>query len=177
MPWLPPPPAIVYVMPDQTTTAPPPQAPPKAAVQGSTFVCDETGVIRCYVTENVTAKTRVDNMRVIAKYLWLVAERNRSFYATWREKLPSAAYEVVRRIKSFPYLPYGDMYAIIDMQLIIEEERNKIVVRYPKRPDKNQHDELAEDEYVTYETDLTTFMKAIEKEIGRLKRYDKKQPQ
>jgi len=136
-------------------------------------VCDETGVIHCYVNENVTAKTRVDNMRIIAKYLWLVAERNRSFYVAWREQLPSAAYEVVRRVKPFPYLPYGDMYAITDMQLIIEETRNKIIVRYPKRPDKNQHDELAEDEYITYETDLTAFMKVIEKEIGRLKRYDK----
>jgi len=66
--WLPPPPAIIYVMPAQTTTqtVAPPQAPPRTAVQGSAVVCDETGVIRCYVNENVTAKTRVDNMRYVA---------------------------------------------------------------------------------------------------------------
>jgi len=157
----PPPPAIIFVQQPQAKT------PPEA-----TFPCDESGIIRCSVTENVTANQSMEDMRIIAKYIWLVSERNRRFYVTWGDKLPSAAYEVVRRIRQFPYLPYGDMYAITDMQLILQESRDRIIVRYPRRPDKLTS-ELEEVDYITYETNLTAFMKAINKEIGKLKKYEK----
>ena len=114
-------------------------------------------------------------MRTIAKYVSLVSERNRRFYISWKEKLPSAAYEVVRRIRQFPYLPYGDMYAISDMHLFLDEGRNRIVVRYPREPEKKRLAPLAEDEYVIYETNLANFMKAIEKELPKLKKFEKRQ--
>lgn len=167
--WLPPPPpAIVIVM--QT-----PQA--KAAIEGLTFPCDESGVIHCSVVETVTANRSVEDMRIIAKYVALLSERNRRFYISWKEKLPSAAYEVVRRIRPFPFLPYGDMYAITDMQLILQESRDRIIVRYPKRPDDAKTNLLAEDDYASYETVLSTFITTIEKEIGKLKKYEGKLPE
>lgn len=148
------------------------QQPPAQATPPATFPCDETGIIRCSVTETVTANRSVEDLRIIAKYIWLVSERNRRFYTTWKDKLPSAAYEVVRRIHPFPYLPYGDMYAITDMQLILQEGRDRIMVRYPKRPDK-MTSEMEEVDYVTYESNLTAFMKAVEKEIVKLKKYER----
>lgn len=161
--WLPPPPAIVIVQ--------APQVPPAAA--RSEVPCDETGIIRCVIDARTQTQRQIDDMRVIAKYVWLVSERNRRFYVAWREKLPSAAYEVVRRIRQFPYLPYGDMYSIQDMQLFIDEDQRRITVRYPKRPNDKHISEQAEDDYVTYTNDLAGFMKAITKEIERLKKYEK----
>jgi hypothetical protein len=158
------PPAIVWQQPA------PPAKPPLPA---GPFTCDESGVIQCSVSETVTAIRSQEDIRLIAHYISLLSERNRRFYLAWREKLPAAAYEVVRRIRPFTYLPYGDMYAITDMHLILEEDRNRIVVKYPKRPESDQHSELAEDDYVVYDTDLAQFMKVIEMEIGKLKKYEK----
>lgn len=166
--WLPPPPpAIIWQQKD---------APVWPGQAGDiAFTCDENGVIRCSVTETVTANRSLEDMRIIAKYVSLVSERNRRFYISWKEKLPSAAFEVVRRIHQFPYLPYGDMYAISDMHLFLDEGRNRIVVRYPREPEKKRLAPLAEDEYVIYETNLANFMKAIEKELPKLKKFEKRQ--
>jgi len=161
--WLPPPPPAIVVA--------APQA--KATTREMSIPADENGIIRCSVIETVTANRSVEDMRIIAKYVALLSERNRRYYASWREKLPSAAYEVVRRIRPFPYLPYSDMYAITDMQLILQESRDRIIVRYPRRPSDPTTSFLAEEDYITYETPLSAFMKAIEKEIPRLKKYEK----
>lgn len=136
------------------------------------MVCDEGGVIHCSVAEAVSAPKSLDDLRLIAKYISLVSERNRRFFLAWREKPPSAAYEVVRRIHAFPYLPYGDMYAITDMRLILREDENTIEVRYLKTPN-DQSLELDDADWVVYRADLTRFMKEIEKEIGKLKKYEK----
>ena len=137
------------------------------------MVCDTTGVIQCSVSERITQDKGQEDIRMIATYVALLSERNRRFYLAWNEKLPSAAYEVVRRIHQFPYLPYGDMYAITDMRIVLEEDRNRITVRYPKRPDSKPNEELPETDYVVYDAPLAPFMKAIEKEIGKLKKYAK----
>ncbi len=162
--WIPPPPPAIVIV----------QAPQgKRALEGTSFPCDDTGVIRCAVLETVTVNRSAEDIRLIAKYVSLLSERNRRYYLSWRERLPSAAYEVVRRIRPFPYLPNGDMYAITDMQLILQEDRDRILVRYPRRPSDPSISELAEDDYVTYETKLSTFMKVVEKETARLKKYEK----
>lgn len=135
--------------------------------------CDLSGIIHCSVTETVKGTSSTDDIRVIAHYISLLSERNQRYYTMWREKLPSAAYEVVRRIHSFPYLPYGDMYAITDMQLIVEKDRDRILVRYPKRPEEKKAGDMSETEYVTYETPLAAFIKVIEKEVSKLKKYEK----
>jgi hypothetical protein len=159
----PPPPAIVWVQ-EQRAALP----------AGKTdFPCDEAGIIRCVVDEKTQTQRQIEDMRTIAHYIWLLAERNRRFYVAWQEKLPSAAYEVVRRIRQFPYLPYGDMYSIQDMQLFIDEDSRRISVRYPKRPNDTNISEQSEDDYVTYGTDLAPFMKAVTREIDRLKKYEK----
>lgn len=158
----PPPPAIVWQIPSAKPSPP-----------SQTIVCDTTGVIRCSSAETVGAKTSADDIRVIAKYIALLSERNQRFYIMWREKLPSAAYELVRRIHPFPYLPYSDMYSITDMQLIIYKDEDRIVVRYPKHPEDKNSAEWTDDDYVVYETPLAAFMKVVEKEIGKLKKYEK----
>lgn len=78
---------------------------------------------------------------------------------------------MVRRVRTRPYLPDGDTYGIQNLQVILNEDNNRIVVRYPKHPERHQS-EFAEDDYATYEADLTKFMKDIEKEIGKLKKYE-----
>jgi hypothetical protein len=142
----------------------------KALVTGTPFVCDATGTIRCAVTETVSADASTADMRLIATYISLVSERNRRYYVRWDTKLPSAAYELVRKVRPFPYLPYGDVYAITDMQVILQQSRNRILVRYPKRPNQRKNAELAETDYVTYETPLAAFIKTLEKEIAKLKK-------
>lgn len=151
------------------------QQPQEKFAAAQSFPCDADGVIRCSVTETVTAERSLEDLRIIAKYIGLVAERNRRYYMTWQEKLPSAAYEVVRRIRPFPFLPYGDIYGITRMQLIVQQSNNRIVVRYPKRPDDPNISELSEDDYVTYDTDLARFIKTIEKETAKLKKYEKRE--
>ncbi len=162
----PPPPAIIWQEPQS-----------KPAAQSPLVVCDDSGVIRCAVTETVPGDRAREDVRLIATYIKLVSERNLRYYTTWHEKLPSAAYEVVRRIHQFPFLPRGDVYGIVEMQLILQPDLNRIVVRYPKRPGDATLSELAEDDYATYATDLAAFMKAIAKETARLKKYEKHQPQ
>ncbi len=161
----PPPPAIIWQQPQ-----------PKPAVPSAPVVCDDTGIIRCSVAETVQGDRSREDVRLIATYIKLVSDRNIRYYTTWREKLPSAAYEVVRRIHQFPYLPHGDVYGIVEMQLVLQPDRNRIVVRYPKRPDDPTLSELAEDDYATYETDLAKFMKVIVKEIARLAKSEQRQP-
>ncbi len=133
--------------------------------------CDVEGVIHRLTIETVAASRSLFDLQRIAKFVALVSERNRRFYLSWHEKLPSAAYEVVRRIHSRPYLPYNDMYGITDMRLIHDEANNRLTVRYLKRPNDTRT-ELNEDDWVTYSTDLGAFMRTIEKEIEKLKKYD-----
>ena len=159
--WLPPPPPAIVLVQDPQT---------KSLGDRPEFVCDESGVIRCAVVETVTVNRSAEDLRTIARFVSLVSERNRRFYLAWHEKLPSAAYEVVRRVRTFPYLPNGDMYAITDMQVILQEERNRIIVRYPRIPSRRAS-EWSESDYVVYESNLSAVMKMIEKEIGRLGRY------
>ncbi len=161
--FLPPvtPPAIIWQQPQ-------PQEP-KGTRPVTTIPCDVNGVIRCSVTETVVAPSGADDIRIIARYITLLSDRNVRYYTSWREKLPSAAYEIVRRIHSFPYLPYGDMYAISDMQLTIERSRDRIMVRYSKKPD-DKKSEFEESDYVTYETGLSEFMKMVTKEIKKLEK-------
>ena len=152
----------------QQTATPSPQAPAETPI-----VCDTTGVIQCSVSEKVSRNQSQDDIRLIARFVSLVSERNRRYFLTWREKLPSAAYEVVRRIHQFPYLPYGDMYAITDMHIVLEEDRNRITVRYLKHPEQSLEAERTEADYIVYDAPLAPFMKAIEKELGNLKKYEK----
>lgn len=135
----------------------------------TTVQCDASGVIHCSVAETVTAPSNTDDVRRIARYISLLSERNVRYYSTWHEKLPSAAYELVRRIHAFPFLPYGDMYAITDMQLTVERTGDRIIVRYPKKPESRKT-EWADSDYVTYETQLTDFMKTVDKEIRKLEK-------
>lgn len=155
------PPALIY------------QVPQAQSSHETTIPCDTTGTIRCSVVETVTANRSANDLRVIGHYVHLVAERNLRYYTNFKQLAPSAAYEVVRRVKTRPYLPDGDTYGIRDLQVILNEDNNRIIVRYPKRPDR-QVSELAEDDYATYEADLTKFMKEIEKEISKLKKYEKR---
>jgi len=155
------PPAIVWQQPQ-------PQEP-RGTTPATTIQCDASGVIHCSVTETVTAPSGADDIRIIARYITLLSERNVRYFTSWRQKLPSAAYEIVRRIHPFPYLPYGDMYAISDMQLTIERSRDRIMVRYSKKPD-NKKSEFVESDYVTYETKLSDFMKTVNKELKKLEK-------
>ena len=132
-------------------------------------------MIRCDVVETVSAPKSIEDLRLIAKFISLVSERNRRFFIAWRQKAPAAAYEVVRRIHAFPYLPYGDMYAITDMRLILREDENTIEVRYLRKPEDRDAEVVGED-FVVYRADLAKFMKEIEKEIGKLKKYEKSGP-
>lgn len=143
-----------------------------AAGQSAAITCDESGVIHCDIVETVSATKSIEDLRLIAKYISLVSERNRRFFIAWRQKPPSAAYEVVRRIHAFPYLPYGDMYAITDMRLILREDDNTIEVRYLRKPE-DRTSEVVDEDFVVYRANLAKFMKEIEKEIGKLKKYEK----
>ena len=157
----PPPPAIVWQQPPT----------PQTAAGESVLASDDSGKIRCNVIETVTASRSAFDMARIATFVRLVSERNRRYYMAWHAKLPSAAYEVVRRIRPRPYLPYGDMYGITDMRLTLNEDTNRIGVRYLKTPNDTRP-ELSDDDRVTYETDLRAFIKEIEKEIEKLKKYE-----
>jgi hypothetical protein len=131
--------------------------------------------VRCLVEETVTANLAQNHVREIGHYISLVTERNLRMYAAWNERLPSAAYEVVRRLKSLPYLPYGDTYEIRDMAITIKVDAELVVISYPKKPKKPKLGEKqGEQEMITYQGDLSDFMEKIEKEIGKLKRYEKR---
>ena len=57
-----------------------------------------------------------------------------------------------------------------DMRLMLNEDTNRLGVRYLKTPNDSRP-ELSDDDWVTYETDLRAFIKEIEKEIEKLKKY------
>ena len=86
----------------------------------------------------MTGPRSLEDMRIISKYIQLVTERNRRYYIAWRTKAPSATYELVKRVKSFPYLPYGDTYSIVGLEIVLNQRINQLVVRYPKKPKQNK---------------------------------------
>jgi hypothetical protein len=151
------------------------KAPEFQPSAGATIPCDAEGLIRCSFdqVETVTAPRSLDDMRVIGKYIQLVSERNRRNYLAWQTKGPSAAYEVVRRVKPFPYLPYGDSYSIIGLDIVINQTKDLITVRYPKKPKQNSAAPVADKDHAIYSTQLSTFIKDLEKEIVKLKKYEK----
>jgi hypothetical protein len=151
---------------------PAPEFQPSA---GATMPCDAEGLIRCSVdqVETVRGPRSLEDMRIIGKYIQLVSERNRRYYLAWQTKGPSAAYELVKRVKSFPYLPYGDSYSIIGLDVVLNQANDLITVRYPKKPKQNSTAPIADGDLATYSTKLSTFIKDLEKEIAKLKKYEK----
>jgi len=147
------------------------QPTPVAAV----FPCDSDGVIRCSFeqVETVSSPRSLEDMRIIGKYIQLISERNRRYYISWQTKSPSAAYELVKRVKSFPYLPYGDSYSIVGLDIVLNQARDSITVRYPKNPQHDQTARIAEKDHAVYETKLSVFIRDLEKEIVKLKKYEK----
>ena len=145
------------------------------AAVAAVFPCDADGVIRCSLdqVETVTSPRSLEDMRIIGKYIQLVSERNRRYYISWQTKAPSAAYELVKRVKAFPYLPYGDSYSIVGLDIVLNQARDLITVRYPKNPKQNQTAPIAEKDHAIYETKLSAFIRDLEKEIAKLKKYEK----
>jgi len=139
------------------------------------FPCDADGVIRCGFdqVETVTSPRSLEDMRIIGKYIELISERNRRYYLAWHTKSPSAAYELVKRVKSFPYLPYGDSYSIVGLDIVLSQARDAITVRYPKNPKQNTTTPIPDKDHAIYETKLSTFIQGLEKEIVKLKKYEK----
>lgn len=158
------PPAIVMA-------APVGQDPVRPQVPGpaSSIVCDVTGVIECQVVERVAANKSLQDLRIIAKFVALVSERNRRLFNAFAHRSPSAAYELVRLLRSRPYLPGGDTYGIVDVKVVLKEDENLVSVRYPRRADGTG-------ERVEYEAPLVPFMQAVEAGIVKLKKYDKERP-
>jgi hypothetical protein len=154
-----------------------PQQKVPAPSQGpaTSVPCDPDGLIRCtlHETETVTGSSSIEDVRFIARYLELITERNRRYYLSWGTRLPSAAFELVRRVKSFPYVPYGDTYSIIGMDIALNQKEDRLSVRYPKYPKQNSSAPVAEKDHAVYDTKLSTFIKDLEKEIARLKKYEK----
>jgi hypothetical protein len=169
-------PALHVVFAIVLAAAPQQKAPDSQPVPpAATFPCDTDGVIRCALdqVENVTSPRSLEDMRIIGKYIQLVSERNRRYYISWQTKAPSAAYELVKRVKAFPYLPYGDSYSIVGLDIVLNQARDLITVRYPKNPKQNQAAPVAEKDHAIYETKLSAFIRDLEKEIAKLKKYEK----
>ncbi len=139
------------------------------------FPCDDDGAIKCSLqqAETVTGSRSLEDMRVISKFVQLVSERNRRYYIAWQTKSPSAAYELVKRVKSFPYLPYGDTYAITGLDIVFNQTTDRVTVRYPKKPKVNPTEPVRESEHAIYSTKLSDFIKSLQKEIEKLKKYEK----
>jgi len=138
------------------------------------FPCDDDGAIKCSLqqAETVTGSRSLEDMRVISKFIQLVSERNRRYYLAWQTKSPSAAYELVKRVKPFPYLPYGDTYSITGLDIVFNQTTDRVTVRYPKKP-KAKSGPVATADLATYETKLSDFIKSLQKEIEKLKKYEK----
>jgi hypothetical protein len=164
-------------------STPPPQipVPPPQGAAGQTGqagqeedTCDDTGEIRCVAMQGdvVTVQRSLQDMRVIGTFVRLVSERNRRYYLAWQTKAPSAAFELVKRVKSFPYLPYGDTYGITGVEVVLNQAKDQLTVRYPKHP-KPGTDPLPKDDYVVYSTKLSAFIDTLEKENVKLKKYEK----
>lgn len=145
------------------------QAQPQTLAPPQSIVCDVTGVIECQVVERVAANKSLEDLRVIAKFVALVSERNRRYYAAFAHRSPSAAYEVVRLVRTRPWLPNGDSYGIVELKIVLREDDNVVAVRYPRRPDGTGG-------WIAYEAPLVPFMHAVEAGIVKLKKYDKDRP-
>jgi len=153
--------------------APAPQAAsqaPAAAAKPAEVACDADGAITCVQeVETVSVNRSALDMRVIGKFIQLISERNRRYYAAWSQKAPSASFEVVKRIKEFPYLPGGDNYGIQSLEVVLSQSANLVTVRYPKKPDDPRSTEK-----VSYSGKLDAFIKTLERENDKLKKYDVK---
>ena len=158
-----------------TLAAPGQQAPSSQPGESMTYPCDADGTIRCSFQqmETVTGSRSLQDMRIISKYIQLVAERNRRYYISWQTKAPSAAYELVKRVKAFPYLPYGDSYSIIGLEIALNQSADTVTVRYPRKPKPNGTEPIPEKDHAVYTTKLSDFIKNLEKEIVKLKKYEK----
>lgn len=168
--------AALWVLVGAVTLAAVPQKAPEPATQPApTYECDADGAIRCSSdqVETVTGSRSLDDMRIIGKFIQLVGERNRRYYLAWRTKQPSAAYELVKRVQSFPYLPYGDTYSIIGVEIVLSQSRDRIVVRYPKKPKLNRAAPATEKDLATYDAKLSDFIRTLQKDIEKLKKYEK----
>ncbi|TAK18654.1 MAG: hypothetical protein EPO35_01215 [Acidobacteria bacterium] len=155
--------------------APDQQAPSSQPGGPVPFPCDADGAIRCSYqqVETVTGSRSLDDMRIISKYIQLVAERNRRYYISWQTKAPSAAYELVKRVKSFPYLPYGDSYSIVGLEIALNQSADTVTVKYPMKPKPNSLEPIPDKDHAVYSTKLSDFIKGLEKEIVKLKKYEK----
>jgi hypothetical protein len=158
----------------------PQQKPPDAVAamppgSASAYACDDAGLIRCSYdqVETVTGSRSLEDMRVIGKFIQLISERNRRYYLSWNTKAPSATYELIKRVKSFPYLPYNDPYAITGLDIVLNQPADRITVRYPRKPKPNMTAPIADGDLATYDTKLSTFIKGLEKEIEKLKKFEK----
>ncbi len=153
-----------------------PQKAPDAATQPAlAYACDADGAIRCSYdqVETVTGSRSLDDMRIVGRFIQLVSERNRRYYLAWHTKQPSPSYELVKRVKAFPYLPYGDTYSIIGVEIILNQAGDRVMVRYPKKPKLNGPTTSADADSATYETKLSEFIKKLQKDIGKLTKYEK----
>lgn len=112
-----------------------------------------------------------DELRRIVTFVHLVSERNRRRLARWGQRLPSASYELVRRIHPFPYLPGNDTYGIGQILLTIDDTGTEVAVRYRKHPDSNGPKDAETPEFVTYAMDLADLMPVIDRELLILAKY------
>jgi len=154
----------------------PPPTPPSPPVQAETaYRCDPDGVITCAFqdVETVTGSRSLEDMRVVGTFIRLISERNRRYYLAWQDRAPAAAYEVVKRVKSFPYLPYGDTYSIVGLTITLNQAENRVTVSYPKKPKQNLASPVAPDDLATYSTKLSDFITMLEAEIRQLQKYAK----
>lgn len=152
------------------------QQVPVAPVPAPTaFPCDAAGEISCAFqeTETVTGSRSLQDLRIISQFIQLVSERNRRYYIAWETKAPSAAFELVKRVKAFPYLPYGDTYSIVGVNITLNQQLDRVRVRYPRKPKQNAAQHLTEKDFVSYETKLSDFIKRLEADILKLKKYEK----
>jgi hypothetical protein len=155
--------------------APAQKAPDAATQPAQAYECDVDGVIRCSYdqVETVTGSRSLEDMRIIGKFIQLVSERNRRYYLAWHTKQPSASYELVKRVKPFPYLPYGDTYSVLEVEIILNQPKDRLTVRYPKKPKLNSTAPIPESGFATYETKLSDFIKNLQKDIEKFKKYEK----
>ena len=135
------------------------------------ILCDE-----CALDELPRTLPRREELRRIATFVQLVSERNRRRFARWGERLPSASFELVRRIHRFPYLPYNDTYGIRQVLLSIDDSGTEISVRYRKHPDSTRSLEAEAPEFVTYSNNLQDLMLTIDRELVKLARFSKEPP-
>lgn len=153
----------------------PQKVPELSAPVGTTFLCDEGGAIKCSLqqVETVTGSRSLEDMRIIGKFIQLVTERNRRYFLAWHTKSPSPAYELVKRVKAFPYLPYGDAYAIAGLEIGFDQATDRLTVKYPKKPKLGSAARVSDGGFASYETTLSDFIKTLQKEIDKLNKYEK----